>query len=209
MDHSAESRSRSRHSRLSRIVAPRVGSGRASQGAYDPVARALHWLVAAAAVIVVALGWAIPGAARESGSRELLLLLHRSFGLLIIAMILFRGWWRLSHPPPPLPSSLAAIEVWAAHSTHLLLYVFFVLQPLSGYINAAAAGHTVSFFGVLTIPALIADSPRLSQIADAVHLGGQFLIYALVGAHVAAALMHGLIRRDGVFERMLPRRRAG
>ena len=176
---------------------------------YDPVARGLHWLIAGLAVIVVSLGWAIPGAARETGSRELLLLLHRSVGLLIITVILFRAWWRLSHTPPPLPSSLARIEVWAAHSTHLLLYVFFVLLPLSGYINAAAAGHAVSFFGIFMIPPLIAESPRLSQIANGVHLAGQFLVYALVGVHIAAALMHGLIRRDGVFERMLPRRRAG
>jgi len=185
------------------------GAIRASAGVYDPVARALHWVVAGLAVIVVALGWAIPGAARGTGSRELLLTLHRSFGLLIIAVILFRGGWRLSHPPPPLPSSLARIEVWAAHSTHLLLYVFFVLLPLSGYINAAAAGHAVSFFGIFAIPPLIAESPRLSQIANGVHLAGQFLVYALVGVHVAAALMHGLIRRDGIFERMLPRRRTG
>jgi cytochrome b561 len=185
------------------------GAGRASAGVYDAVARALHWAVAGLAVIVVALGWAIPGAPRGTGSRELLLTLHRSFGLLIIAVILFRAWWRLSHTPPPLPSSLARIEVWAAHSTHLLLYVFFVLLPLSGYINAAAAGHAVSFFGIFMIPPLIAESPRLSQIANGVHLAGQFLVYALVGVHIAAALMHGLIRRDGVFERMLPRRRAG
>jgi cytochrome b561 len=185
------------------------GARRASAGVYDPVARALHWAVAGLAVIVVALGWAIPGAPRGTGSRELLLTLHRSFGLLIIAVILFRAWWRLSHAPPPLPSSLARIEVWAAHSTHLLLYVFFVLLPLSGYINAAAAGHAVSVFGIFTIPPLIAESLRLSQIANGVHLAGQFLVYALVGVHIAAALMHGLIRRDGVFERMLPRRRAG
>jgi cytochrome b561 len=185
------------------------GAGRGSAGVYDPVARALHWAVAGLAVTVVALGWAIPGAPRGTGSRELLLTLHRSFGLLIIAVILFRAWWRLSHTPPPLPSSLARIEVWAAHSTHLLLYLFFVLLPLSGYINAAAAGHAVSFFGMFMIPPLIAESPRLSQIANGVHLAGQFLVYALVGVHIAAALMHGLIRRDGVFERMLPRRRVG
>jgi cytochrome b561 len=197
---------------LARTAAPigtGSGAGCASAGVYDPVARALHWLVAGLAVIVVALGWAIPSAPRGTGSRELLLLLHRSFGVLIIAAILFRGWWRLSHSPPPLPVSLARIEVWAAHSTHLLLSVFFVVLPLSGYINAAAAGHAVSFFGIFAIPPLIAESPRLSQIADAVHLAGQFLVYALVAAHVAAALMHALIRRDGVFERMLPRRRAG
>src|SRR3984893_9608714 len=102
MDRSAGSRSRSRHNRLSRIAAPiatRVGSGRAPQGAYDPVARALHWLVAGLAVIVVALGWAIPGAARETGSRELLLLLHRSTGVLIIAVMLARALWRVRDTP--------------------------------------------------------------------------------------------------------------
>jgi len=57
-----------------------------------------------------------------------------------------------------------------------------------------------------TILPLIAESPRLSQVANAVHLAGQFVIYALVAVHVAAALMHTFIRRDGVFERMLPRR---
>ena len=180
-----------------------------SAGIYDRVARSLHWLVAGLAVIVVALCWAIPGSPRESGSRDLLLMLHRSLGLLVIALILFRGWWRLSHSPPPLPTSLMRLEVWAAHSTHLLLYVFFVLLPLSGYINAATAGHAVSFFGIFTIPPLIAENPRLSQIANGIHLAGQFLVYALVAVHIAAALMHGLIRHDGVFERMLPRRRAG
>ena len=195
--------------RIAPPIETRIAPGQASAGVYDSVARALHWAVAGLAVIVVALGWAIPGSPRDTGSRELLLILHRSFGLLIIAVILFRGWWRLSHSPPPLPSSLARIEVWAAHSTHLLLYVFFVVLPLSGYINAAAAGHAVSFFGIFAIPPLIAESPRLSQVANGVHLAGQFLVYALVGAHVAAALMHGLIRRDGIFERMLPRRRTG
>jgi cytochrome b561 len=43
-------------------------------------------------------------------------------------------------------------------------------------------------------------------VANTVHLAGQFAIYALVAVHVAAALMHGFIHHDGVFERMLPRR---
>ena len=181
----------------------------AAPSAYDPVARGLHWLIAGLAVVVVALGWAIPGAARETGSRELLLLLHRSVGLSIIAAMLARALWRLGHPPPALPSSLAPLERLAAHANHLLLYVFFAVQPLSGYVNAAAAGHAVSLFGVIAIPPLLPEDGRLSQIANAVHLSGQFVIYVLVAAHIAAALMHALIRRDGVFERMLPRRRPG
>ena len=177
--------------------------------AYDPIARSLHWLIAALALIVISLGWAIPEAPRNTGSRELLMLLHRSIGLVILGAMVVRVVWRVGHPPPPLPSSLALIEAWLAHANHFGLYVMFLLMPLAGYVNAAAAGHSVSFFGIVTIPPLLPESGKLSQIANAAHLIGQFVIYALVAAHVVAALFHRFFRRDGVFERMLPARRPG
>jgi cytochrome b561 len=65
----------------------------------------------------------------------------------------------------------------------------------------------VNLFGIVAIPPLLPEDGRLSQIANAVHLVGQFVVYALVAVHVVAALMHALIRRDGIFERMLPPRR--
>lgn len=182
-------------------------SGHWKTACYDPVARAVHWLVAGLAVIVVSLGWAIPGAPRETESRELLLLLHRSVGLLILALMVFRVFWRLTHPPPPLPAGFPRIEALAAHADQALLYLLFLIMPLSGYVNAAAAGHSVSFFGLVAIPPLVPENGALSQAANAVHLAGQFAIYALVGVHVAAALMHRFVRRNGILGRMLPRRR--
>src|SRR6266852_9672568 len=176
---------------------------------YGSVARALHWLIAGLAVIVVALGWAMPEAPRETASRELLLLLHRSLGLSILALMVFRVVWRLRHPAPPLPADFPRIEALAAYADHALLYLLFLVMPLSGYLNAAFAGHAVSFFGVVTIPPLVAENARLSQAAIAVHLAGQFLVYALVGLHVGAALMHRFVRRNRILDRMLPVRRAG
>jgi cytochrome b561 len=171
---------------------------------YGPVAQALHWLVAALAIAVVLLGWSMLGAPRESGSRDLLLLLHRSIGLLILLMMLVRLLWRRLHPPPPLPVEFPRLEAFAAHVDHALLYILFIAMPVSGYLNAAAAGHSVSLFGLAVIPPLIGTDERLSQIAIALHLAGQFAIYALVGLHVAAALMHRFIRRNSILERMLP-----
>src|SRR5271170_5849524 len=117
---------------------------------YHPVARIVHWLVAVLAVSVVGLGWAISGAPRESEWRDLLLLLHRSVGLSILALMVFRALWRIRRPPPP----------------------------------------------------LLPENERLSQTAIAVHLAGQFLVYGLVAVHVAAALMHRIIGRYGILERM-------
>jgi cytochrome b561 len=163
--------------------------------------------VAALAIIVVALGWAIVGAPRGGDSRELLLLLHRSVGLLILAVMVFRVIWRLIRPPPPLPIGFPRLEAAAAHADHALLYIVFLVMPLTGLLNASAAGHSVSFFGLFAIPSLIPEDPRLAQVVFAIHLAGQFAVYALVAIHVAAALTHRFVRRNRILDRMLPLRR--
>jgi cytochrome b561 len=175
---------------------------------YDRVARAVHWLVAALAVIVISLGWAIGGAPRNTLTRDLLLLLHRSVGQTILTAMVFRAGWRWRHPAPPLPSGLARLELTLAHSTHFLLYLIFIVMPLAGYVGEAAAGHAVNLFGIVSIPPLLPENNRLWQVAIAVHLVGQYFVYFFVTLHVAGALLHGIVWRDGVLERMLPRRRS-
>jgi cytochrome b561 len=174
---------------------------------YNRAARAMHWLVAALAVMVVAFGWAGAAAARNTPARGSLLLLHGSIGLTILAIMLVRILWRWRHPAPALPPTLSRLEAALAHLTHLALYLIFIAMPLAGYANAAAQGQAVSLFGIISIPPLLPVDERLSQVAIAIHLSGQYLVYLLVAAHVAAALFHGIVRRDGVLERMLPRRR--
>jgi cytochrome b561 len=176
---------------------------------YDSTTQAVHWLVAALAVITVPLGWAIAGAPRNTPQRDLLLLLHRSVGLAILAAMVFRIGWRWHHPPPPLPPVLPRLEIALARLTHFVLYMFLILMPLAGYLNAAAAGHAVNFFGVVSIPPLLPEDDRLSQVAIAVHLVAQYPLYLFVALHIAGALFHGAIGRDGIVERILPIRRVG
>jgi cytochrome b561 len=144
-------------------------------------------------------------AARNSPARGSLLMLHGSIGLTILGIMMVRALWRWLHPAPKLPSSLSRLEAGLAHLTHLGLYLLFIGMPLAGYVNSAAQGHGVSLFGMVAIPPLLPSDQRLAQAAIAAHLVGQYLVYLLVGAHVAAALFHAIVRRDGVLERMLPR----
>lgn len=185
-----------------------AGEAPRDAGHYGRVAILLHWLVALLAAAVIALGWVVAGTARGSEGRELLLLIHRSLGLSIAAAMVLRLLWRRRHPPPPLPGGSGGFEIALARLTHAALYLFFIAMPLVGYVNAAAEGHAVSLFGLAVIPPLLPENERPSQIANAIHLAGQYPLYLVVLLHVASALYHAL-RRDGVVGRMLPARRGG
>jgi len=174
-------------------IAPR---GAAS---YDRVAQTMHWLVAALALTVIWLGWGIAWAPRNTPRRDLFVLIHESVGLTILAAMVFRAWQRWRHPPPSLPPALSGL-------THFALYLLLILMPIAGYSSAAAAGHAVSYFGVFSIPPLLPGNDRLSQVAIAIHLLGQYPLYLFVVLHVAGALFHGFVQRDGVLERMMPLR---
>jgi len=135
--------------------------------------------------------------------RHWLIVLHGSCGIAVLALMLFWAGWRLRHRSPALRPMLTLIEVMLARAVQAAIFLLFVAMPISGYLSLAAAGLTVSVFGI-PIPPLLAQDDRLSQIALAAHLCGQFLIYALVAMHIGAAVVHGFFRRDGILERMLP-----
>jgi len=164
----------------------------------------LHWLVAGLVAGIVALGWAVPAAPANTRTSDLLLLWHRSVGLVILLAMLFRLLWRWRHRPPPLPLSVPPLAAALAWATHRSLDALLIAMPLAGYVNAAAAGHAVSLFGLVSLPPLLPENLRLSQASIAVHLAGQYLFYFFVLLHIAGALYHAIARGDGVFERMLP-----
>jgi cytochrome b561 len=173
---------------------------------YDPGARLWHWLTAILVLVTAALAWCLISAPRQGDARAWLVLLHGSFGIAVLALLVLWAGWRLKYGSPPLRPMLSRVEVWLARSTQAMLFALLAAMPLSGYVSLAAAGHSVDLFGVVAIPPVVPQSGRLSQAATALHLLGQFLIYGLVAMHAGAAMLHGFVRRDGILERMLPRR---
>lgn len=171
---------------------------------YDPTTRRLHWLNAVLALVTILLALCLLDAPRHGEARGWLLTLHESCGIAILAVMLFWAGWRLRHRASPL--RLRYGEVLLARATQIAIFLLFIAMPSTGYLSLAAAGKPVILFGLVVIPPLIAESGRLAQAAYALHLLGEFLIYGLVALHIGAALLHGFYRRDGILERMLPRR---
>jgi cytochrome b561 len=181
---------------------------RNSSESYGAVAQALHWLVAALVLAQLVIG-VYAANLPVSLARLQWLARHKSLGLAILALVLLRLGWRMLNPLPGLPAVMPPWERSAALAVHRLLYLLLVLAPIAGWLYASAAGLSVNWFGLFQVPDLVEKDRELAAVFRALHIGLVALLALLVVLHVAAALRHAFVLRDGVMRRMLPTRAGG
>jgi cytochrome b561 len=170
---------------------------------YTGTAKFLHWLILALLIAQFVVAWTMPHMRRDT-QPDTLINLHFSIGVVILAVVIVRLAWRATHGEPAPLAGLPAWQLKSAHAVHWLLYVLLFVVPVLGWINASWRGFPVVMFG-LELPKLIATrDPSWGWTGDVHGLLANYAMLALVGLHVAAALYHRFIRRDGVLQRMLP-----
>jgi len=169
---------------------------------YDSVAIVFHWTIAA--LILVNIPVAALSEQIETWLGASPMWLHKSIGLTVLALSLARLGWRLTHRPPP-----AAQEGWqaqAAWTVHWAFYALIILVPFTGWMRSSAGSYPLRWFELIDVPkfAIVPKSPEAHAAATA-HEWLAWTMAALIALHVAAALHHGMVRRDGVVRRMWPR----
>jgi len=171
---------------------------------YGSVAQALHWTVVALLVVQVTLGTIADGL--PLGIEKLAVMArHKSFGITILGVALVRLAWRWIDPPPPLPP-MPRWQLVAARLNHWGLYALIIALPVSGWLMSSAANRPASWFGLAQLPDLIRPDPGLRELFHDLHHLFIYALYSLAGLHVAAALKHQFVDRDGLIFRMLPGR---
>jgi len=169
---------------------------------YDSMAIAAHWLLAVLIVLNLALGLYMHDLPL-SPQRLRLFNWHKWAGMTILALSALRLAWRLAHPlPPDLP--MAAWQRMAAHTVHWALYGLFFAVPLAGWGYSSATGFPVVWFGVLPLPDWAPVDRAWADALKATHKTAALALALLVLLHVAAALKHHVIDRDGLLHRMRP-----
>jgi cytochrome b561 len=173
------------------------------QQRYTRTAIVFHWLVAL--MIIGAFGMGLIMTEMSLSPTKLKYYSwHKWAGVTILALATLRLLWRLSHPAPAYPASMPAWQKSSANALHGALYVLMFAVPISGYLYTLAAGFPVVWFGLFELPVLIDKNDELKPLLKAVHFWLNMTLAAAVAMHVAAALKHQLIDRDGVLKRMLP-----
>jgi len=171
---------------------------------WGAVSQLLHWLIV---LMILALGTVglVMTDMRNSPDKVQLYLLHKSFGLTLLALVVLRLGWRLyAGAPHPVPGTPIWQERIAA-LTHGALYVLLFAIPLSGWVFNSAAGYPLRWFGMFNLPALAAKSQDLREVSGEAHELLFWALIALTVAHAGAAFYHHLIQHDATLARMLPR----
>ena len=172
---------------------------------FDGTSIMLHWLTVVLIVVQFASVWAIEAAGDKSPLGAALFSLHLTGGMLTGIVVVARLVWRhyFAHLPP-FPPSMPKFQQTIAKANEYGLYLFLLMQPVTGLARVLLRGQSVELF-FWRVPALMEPDPALRSLFAEAHEIGAKALMVLIGLHVGAALFHNLILRDSVLLRMLPR----
>ena len=169
-------------------------------GSFTILQRLLHWLMAISIIAMLFVG---VGMVSTTMPKLLpLFAAHKTLGIAILVLVVLRIIVRLRSGTPPLPRDLPEPMRLAAKLSHYALYALMIAMPLLGWGLLSAGGYPVTLLWGIQLPPILPPSDSLHTLFRTAHVYLAFAFFALILVHIAAALFHALIRRDGVFESM-------
>jgi cytochrome b561 len=177
-------------------------------GGYPPASKWLHWLVAGSVLTMIPIAIAMVRVG-QGPLQNTLYTLHKSFGILVLALMVARLINRIVVGAPAPAPGLARWQRAVSSATHGLLYVLLILQPVGGWLANSAYGAPTPFFGLFELPNLMEKDQAFADQVFRNHRILGFVIAGLAAMHIAAALQHYLIGKDRVMQRMVPRALGG
>jgi cytochrome b561 len=177
------------------------GNIMAKQRHYGATAKVFHWLIVALLMVQYPLGWFMPDIHRGMKPGDAMTL-HISFGMTILALIVLRFFWRITHPVAP-EGSLPAWQQLISEAVHWLLYALVFATTMTGWLFASQRGWSISLYFAAPLPEL-AEGSALATSIGKWHGTMEWALLLMITAHVAAAMAHTFIFRDRIMQRMLP-----
>ena len=168
-------------------------------GKYTRLTRVLHWLTALLVFCALFIGFVmVNSVSRYAG----LVIVHKTLGVTILAVMLVRVVNRLTHRGPALPPTVGTLERKLVATSEVSLYAFLLIQPLLGWAMVSASGGPVVLLGSIRLPRIAPFDAELFWVLRQAHSVVAYLLMAAIAAHVSAVLLHTLTLRDRMLSRM-------
>ena len=175
---------------------------RAPAPAYDAIHKSLHWLIFALLIGQYTAGFIMPDIT-SIDTVQGAWLWHLALGPTILFFAVLKLIWRIMRPVP-LPFDIPAWQRITARATHDTLYVLLIVIPILGWAMASSQGMQPMLFGLIALPSIAAKLAPWADTAGDIHIVLVYVLLAVLGLHIGAALYHYFVRHDRVMQRMLP-----
>ena len=164
----------------------------------------VHWLSAVVILALFAVGYWMVDLNYYSEWYRTAPHYHKSVGLLLLLLTLFRISWKFISPNPEVLAEHKT-EKLAAHAGHYLLYIILLIILISGYLISTADGRGIDLFNWFVFPSLGELFANQEDVSGDVHKYSAYALMAVVVLHVLAALKHHFINKDKTLTRMFNR----
>lgn len=168
---------------------------------YNPVARAVHWLSAITVIGMFAVGLWMVDLSYYSEWYKTAPDWHRSVGILLALLTVFRLVWKFVTPSPKTEGK--PFEVIGAHLAHWFMYLALFTIFVSGYLISTEDGRGIDVFDWFTVPSLGALFEGQADLAGDIHFYTAWALILTVVVHALAALKHHFIDKDNTLRKMI------
>lgn len=168
---------------------------------YDTVAIYLHWTIAVLIAVAFGLGLTVDDFPKSQTGN--VINIHSLLGLAVLFLSLTRFLWRLGHKFPAAPAAGGPLLGLMARGVHALLYLLMLAVPLIGIPTLLYRGRGLQL-GLFEIAPMLPRTPEIFRPLTEIHEIGAFALVLLALGHVAAALYHQFVLKDGLIHRMAP-----
>jgi len=174
---------------------------RNTASSYGWISIIMHWSMALLMVAMFALGLWMRTLGYYDAWYHDAPWIHKSVGILLLLMLLFRFGWRMYNTRPKLLG--AAWEQTIALMVHRMHYILLFALMITGYFIPTAEGVGIDVFGWFTVPAMTTLDKNTADLIGLIHGYLAWAAMALAAIHALAALKHHLIDDDITLRRML------
>lgn len=174
-----------------------------SNSGFGVITILIHWLMALIIIALFVVGTYMVDLDYYDSYYHIAPWWHKSFGLLVAFLLIFRIIWRISNPKVSELDSYQPIEIKAAQIMQYLLYLLILLCCISGYMISTAEDAGVSFFDWFDVPAFVSNGEQQADLAGEIHEYSTLALIVLAGLHALVALKHHFIDKDRTLIRIL------
>lgn len=168
---------------------------------YNAVTRFIHWISAVVIIGMFGVGLWMTDLSYYSTWYRTAPHWHKSVGLLLAGLTLFRVVWKCVTVSPKVEGS--PLEKLMAKVAHLFIYFDLLVLFVSGYLISTEDGRGIDVFNWFTVPGAGALFEGQADLAGLVHLYAAWALIVVAVLHALAAFKHHFISKDNTLRKMI------